>query len=563
MSLLRLIVPSLVSKSLKYCQNLHRFDPHSEIFQLIHTEARPVSIVTSICNSFRSGLNWETLTRKFHHVEFDEMLVEKILLELKEPIDAKRALGFFHWSSQKNNFEHGIHSYCMTIHILVQARLNLDARALIESVLKKTCGGSSRFLVVDSLLSSYTITASNPFVFDLLIQAYSRLRMFETGFDVCCYLEEHGFLLSLATFNTLLHVVQKSDQNTLVWKIYEHMITKRIYPNGGTVRTLISSLCKEGKLQKIVEILDRIHGSRCSPSVIVNTSLLLRILDEGRVEDGLELLKRLLQKNMVFDTVAYSLIVYAKVKLGNLGSAWEVYEEMLKRGFQPNPFVHTLFIGGYCEEGRVEEAHCLMQDMEDMGLKPYEVTYNYLVKGYAKVGRLEESLRSCEIMLERGFIPSFSAFNEMIEKLCENGDVEKANATLTLLLEKKGFLPNEITYAILIDGYGRKGNVQEVLKLFYEMENKLLCPGSSVFSTLIKSLCQSGKLEEAEKYFEIMKDRSLARNECLYETMIASYIEKGDKKRALRLQNEMVLEGINPNCSSFGDVGNTSYFSNC
>ncbi|PON68263.1 Pentatricopeptide repeat [Trema orientale] len=553
MSLVRLLVPSLISKSLKSCGKLCRFDPQS--FKLIHTEATTVNIVNAISNSFRSGLNWDMLTRKFHYVEFDELLVEKILLELKEPIDAKPALGFFHWSSHKSNFEHGICSYCIIIHILVRARLNLDARALIESVLKKNFGDSSRFLVVDSLLSSYKITASNPFVFELLIQSYSRLRMFETGFDVCCYLEEHGFSLSLATFNTLIHVVQKSDKNTLVWKIYEHMISKRIYPNGVTVRTLISSLCKEGKLQNIVEILDRIHGSRCSPSVIVNTSLILRILDEGRIEDGMELLKRLLQKNMVFDTIAYSLIVYAKLKLGNLGSAWDVYEEMLKRGFRPNAFVHTLFIGGYCREGRVEEAHCLMQDMEDMGLTPYEETYDYLIKGYVKSGQLEESLRNCEKMIEQGFIPSCSAFNELIEKLCKNGDVEKANATLTILLEKKGFLPNEITYAILIDGYGEKGDVQEVLKLFYEMENKLLSPGSSVFSTLIKSLCQSGKLEEAEKYFEIMKHRSLDRNDCLYETMIVSYIEKGDKKRALRLHSEMVIEGLRPNCSHFGDIG--------
>lgn len=513
-----------------------------------------MNVVTSIRNSFRSGLNWDTLTRKFHDVEFDEQIAEKVLLNLKEPIDAKRALSFFHWSSRNNNFEHGIRSYCIAIHILVRARLNLDARALVESVLKKNFGDSSTFLVVDSLLDSYKITASNPFVFDLLIQAYSRLRMFETGFDVCCYLEEHGFSLSLATFNILMHVVQKSDQNTLVWKIYEHIITKRIYPNGVTVRTLISSLCKEGKLQKIVEILDRIHGNRCSPSVIVNTSLILRIIDEGRVGDGMELLKRLLQKNMVFDTIAYSLIVYARVKLGSLGSAWDVYEEMLKRGFQPNSFVLTLFIGGYCEEGRIQEAHCLMQDMEDTGLKPYDLTYNYLIKGYAKVGRLEESFRSCEKMIEQGFIPSCSAFNEMIEKLCKNGDVEKANATLTRLLERKGFSPNEITYAILIDGYGKKGDVQEVLKLLYEMENKSLSPESFVFLTLIKSLCQSGKLEEAEKYFGIMKNRSLTRNEFLCETMIASCIEKGDKKRALRLHKEMVLEGLKPNCSRLADI---------
>ncbi|EXB56940.1 hypothetical protein L484_019985 [Morus notabilis] len=296
---------------------------------------------------------------------------------------------FLPLGSNRVNFEHCLRSYCLAIHILVQARLNLDARALIETVLKKNAGDSSKFLVVDSLLS--------------------------------CYSEEHGFSLNLVSLNTFIHVVEKS-----------------------------------GKLLNYVEILDRIHGRRCSPSVIVNTSLVFKILEEGRVEEG-----------------------------------------------------------AYCKEGRIDEAHCMMKDMEDMGLKPCEETYNSLVECYAKAGRLEGSLRNCEVMMEKGFVPSCAAFNEMVHKLCENGEAEKANAMLTRLLEK-GFSPNEIAYASRIVGYEMKGDVEEVLKLFYEMVSKSISPGSSVCTTLIRSLCRSGKLEEAEKYLRIMKDRSPASSKRMF-----------------------------------------------
>ena len=84
----------------------------------------------------------------------------------------------------------------------------------------------------------------------------------------------------------MIHVVQKSNQVPLVWKIYEHMIQKRTYPNEVTIQTMISALCKEGHLQKYVNILDRIHGKRCSPSVIVNTSLILKILEKRRIEEN-------------------------------------------------------------------------------------------------------------------------------------------------------------------------------------------------------------------------------------------------------------------------------------
>ncbi|PQQ08753.1 pentatricopeptide repeat-containing protein [Prunus yedoensis var. nudiflora] len=352
--------------------------PINQKTRLINTDSAPKDVAKAIRDSFRSSWNWDTLTTKFESVKLDGGLVESVLLELKEPIDAKRALGFFHWAAHRKCFEHGVWSYSITIHILARARLLMDARALLESVLKKTAENGSKFSVVDSLLSSY--------------EAYAKLRMFETGFDVCCYLGEHGLPLSLITYNTLLHVVQKSDQTAL-----------------------------EGKLKKYVDMLDRIHGKRCSPSVIVNTSLVFSILEEGRVEEGLMLLRRMLQKNMVLDTIAYSLIVYAKVKLGDVCSAWEVYEEMLKRGFRANSFVYTLFMGARCEGGRIEEAQSMMNEMENMDLKPFDESYNLLIEGCAKAGRVDASLSYLKKMVETGFIPCRSAFNEMVGSYVKQG----------------------------------------------------------------------------------------------------------------------------------------------
>ncbi|EXC35221.1 hypothetical protein L484_022776 [Morus notabilis] len=103
MSLPRQIVPSLIFKSLKSPWQLCCFNLRSEPSHLIHTVTKPTApnnVVKAICNAFRSGWTWDTLSREFHNIEFNEQLVEKILLELEQPIDAKWALGFFHWAAQ-------------------------------------------------------------------------------------------------------------------------------------------------------------------------------------------------------------------------------------------------------------------------------------------------------------------------------------------------------------------------------------------------------------------------------------------------------------------------------
>lgn len=522
--------------------------------KFVHTQAEePTTNATvgDLCDALRRGCNWDTLIQRFGFVEFSDLIIEKVLLQLKEPTDARRALGFFHWSSQrkKSKCQHGVRPYCIVIHILVRARLLVDSRALLESVLRK-CEREDNpmFLFVDTLLGTYRATDSTPLVFDLLIQTYAKLRQFEVAFHVFHRLDTHGFSVSIISYNSLLHVVQKSNQHALVWKIYEHMIEKRTYPNEVTVRIMIGALCKEGKLQNFVNILDRINGKRCSPLVIVNTSLVYRLLEEGRIEVGMLLLKRMLQKNMILDSTSYSLVIFAKIKIGNLDSSWKVYEEMLKRGFKANSFVLTLFIGVYCKEGRIEEAEHLVQELENMGLKPYDETFNFLVEGYAKAYRLEESLRYYEKTIEMGILPSCLSINEMIGKLCDIGEVKKADAVLTILLDK-GFLPNETTYCHLINGYEKVGEFEKVVQLYYEMEQRSLFPDLLVFKSLIRSLCRCGKLKEAEKYLKVLKERELAPSACIYELLIACHLQKGDKTRALHLYNEVVKIGLKLSCS--------------
>ena len=165
----------------------------------------------------------------------------------------------------------------------------MDARALLESVLKKNVGSSLRFFSCG--FSTLKLFTRFLFQLHLCLICWYRLMLNSGSLRL---LGRTCFSSSLISFNTLIHVVQKFDQVPLVWNIYEHMIQKRTYPNEVTTQTMIIALCKEGNLQKYVEILDQIHGKRCSPSVIVNTSLILRIL-EGRIEDCMVLLKRMLQ----------------------------------------------------------------------------------------------------------------------------------------------------------------------------------------------------------------------------------------------------------------------------
>ncbi|XP_009797634.1 pentatricopeptide repeat-containing protein At4g21170-like isoform X1 [Nicotiana tabacum] len=496
------------------------------------------NIITSICNSLRRGENWEYLTKKFQSFHFTPPIIQQVLLTLKEPNDSKNALSFFHWSSRNCKFKHGVFTYCITIHILAKSKLVKDAKALLESALKN----ENLFVVLDSLIGSYKLVDSCPFVFDLFVQCCAKLRMIDKCVDVCNLLDENGFMLSVISYNTMLHVVQKSEKTSIVWGIYEYMIEKRIYPNEMTTRIMISALCKEGKLQRFLDVVERSHGKRCQqPGVVVNTCLIYGMIEDGRIEGGLSLMKRMLQKNMILDMISCSLVVLAKVKMRDLESALGVYDEMLRRGFEGNALVYDSFIGAYCEEKRIDEAIKLMDEMECLHMKPFGETFNHLIKGCSEVGRLEESMKFCDKMMANGFVPSCLAFNKLVAKLCENGSAKSADQLLTSLMGKD-FVPDQSIYTYLIVGYADEGDIEGALKLYYEMQYRSISPNASIFDSLIIALCQCGRLKEAGEFFSLMIGQSLTPSIHVYKKLVASHLERGDETGAHQLYRQIRRE---------------------
>lgn len=143
MTLVHKIIPYLLSRSVKNSGNSCLYSPRLLVNRFLTSDAN--TVVNAICDSLRRGNSWDILSRNFDYVELNYLLVENVLLELKEPTDAKRALGFFHWSAQRKNFVHEVQTYCLMVNILVRAQLLMDAQALLESVLKRRVGDSSKF----------------------------------------------------------------------------------------------------------------------------------------------------------------------------------------------------------------------------------------------------------------------------------------------------------------------------------------------------------------------------------------------------------------------------------
>ncbi|KAJ3699678.1 hypothetical protein LUZ61_003383 [Rhynchospora tenuis] len=514
----------------------------------------PLSTHHIISNILKSNhdsttCNWATLTTTFGSTPLTPPIIESVLLHLKEPVHARKALSFFHWCASNSNpapCQHGPRSYCLMVDILVRAGFLRDAHVLLESAIKR------EFSLVDTIWDTYELVLPGSRVFDLLVQTYAKLSMVVPAFDTCKSVMERGLSPTLISFNALLRKSQRLSEFELAWQVFEFMLDRRVYPNKATYEVMVDLLCKEGSLNKVTGVVNQICGKKGGPpGTYVNVALVLRIFSDGRIDQGMLLLKRMLQKNMVFDNIYHSLIIFAYCNNGQLSLAYEQHEDMVKRSTGTNAFVYTCLIGGNTKEGNLEKSTQLFNEMISVGLRPYDETYNYLIAGFClKKGRESEALCYCEKMINEGFLPDNFTCSELFGAIGSNGDVNKANELLSVMIDK-GFVPDENIYLRLIDGYGLIGDVNGVLKTYYEMEFRSLKLGTEVFDSLIRNLCGCGVLNEAEKFLDILRKRGLAPGGYLYELLIDGNCEKGRIKSALYWYDEMQRSHLLPSRDTF------------
>ncbi|KAG6521921.1 hypothetical protein ZIOFF_019055 [Zingiber officinale] len=251
---------------------------------------------------------------------------------------------------------------------------------------------------------------------------YSKKRKVNEAFDACRYLGDHG----------------------------------RIYPNQTTTEVMIDVMLKEGLLPKLVSVLDRIHGSRCAPSIIVNTTLAFRIIEEDRAEETITLLKRMLQRNMMFDDIAYSLIVtsYCKKK----------------------------------ESKSIVETNRTLTSLLIMGLVPDQEIYLILIDGYGTTGDYQKIITLYYEMVHMGLEPNVRFYKSLVQNLCKCGQMSEAEKFIGIL-GRKGLTPTNCMYNSLIIAYRNRGGIQRAL-IFYEMIQMELVPCSDAFMLLAKKMLE-------------------------------------------------------------------------
>ncbi|KAK1289208.1 Pentatricopeptide repeat-containing protein [Acorus calamus] len=322
-------------------------------------------------------------------------------------------------------------------------------------------------------------------------------------------------------------------------------------PDVFAYNAIIGGLCKTGRIEPAIRILDRMRRRGCAPDVVTYNMLIGSLCSRGELDLAMKVLDMLLGDDCAPSVITYTVLIEATIVKFGADEAMRLLDEMRVKGLKPDNYTYNMVLRGMCKEGLVDRAHEFVNCLDS----PDAISYNTLLRGYLSRKRWGDGERLLEEMVSRGIEPTVS------------GNANHALEVFGKLGKSGGCSPNVSTYNALIGGLWNSGDKTKALELVSEMLEKGIDPDerwegeqgdwvdedmersgfrptSITYNTILLGLCKTHRIDMAINVFVEMVEKRCRTNETTYVLLVEGIAYAGHRTEAIELAEALVARGV-------------------
>ncbi|KAG6417014.1 hypothetical protein SASPL_124455 [Salvia splendens] len=340
-----------------------------------------------------------------------------------------------------------------------------------------------------------------------------------------------------------------------------------------------------------VEVLKsrRVKNQALPKDVVVGTLVRFKQLKRWNlVSEILEWLRT--QHWWDFKEMDFLMLITAYGKLGNFTKAERIMNYMIKNGYPPHVVSYTALMEAYGKGGQYSQAEAVFRRMQSSGPEPSAVTYQIILKTFVAANRFKEAEEIFETLLDEKISPlkpDQKMFHMMIYMYKKAGEFDKARKLFALMTERgveqntvtynslmsfetnykevanifdqmqrSIYRPDVVSYALLINAYGKARREEEAIAVFEEMLDAGVRPTQKAYNILLDAFAISGMVEQARVVFKSMRRDRCTPDLCSYTTMLSAYVNASDMDGAEKFFKRIKQDGFEPNVVTHGTLIN-------
>ncbi|KAK1401941.1 Pentatricopeptide repeat-containing protein, mitochondrial [Heracleum sosnowskyi] len=193
------------------------------------------------------------------------------------------------------------------------------------------------------------------------------------------------------------------------------------------------------------------------------------------------------------------------------------------------------------------------EQMGELGAPRSVVSFNALLSACNHSKLFDKVCQLFDEMPQRhGFLPDKVSYGLLVKAYCDDGKPELGVEKLKEM-EEKGIEVTVITFTMILHALYKKGSVDEAERLWSEMTGKGFVPDAGAYNVRVMN-AQNGKAEDVVKMIEEMKEGGVKPDSISYNYLISCYCRNGMMDEAKKVYEGLEGNGCKPNGATFGTM---------
>ncbi|KAJ6753129.1 PPR CONTAINING PLANT-LIKE PROTEIN [Salix koriyanagi] len=339
-------------------------------------------------------------------------------------------------------------------------------------------------------------------------------------------------------------VAVKSTKVESLWKIFkcasEQYKGFRHFPK--SCELMASILVRHGMFREIQLLLLAMERQGISMDSKVFVSLIEGYVGVGDLERAVLVYDQMRERDLVPSLFCYHALVDLLVRMKRTQLAFRVSLDLVELGVSVCEGENASFenvVKLLCRDGMIQEARNFVRKLMALGFEPSSLVLNEIALEYCEQD-FEDSLR---FFAEVKCSPNVHTGNKIVFRSCTRFGVERANL-FRLKLEHLGFMPDEVTFGILICWCCRERKLSGAFNYLSELLSRGLKPDIWCYHALISALFKEDLWKHAQDVLDEMVDMGTTPVLSTFKILLAGYCRARRFDEVKMVIREMVNCGL-------------------
>ncbi|WJX72289.1 hypothetical protein P8452_56182 [Trifolium repens] len=321
---------------------------------------------------------------------------------------------------------------------------------------------------------------------------------------------------------------------------------------------LICSCKEEGLLEDAVGIYKQMTESDDNEKKL-NKHIVCTMIDiysaMGLFKDAEMLylkLKKCSSSNSL-DMIAFSIVVRMYVRAGSLKDACSVLDDIDKRpDIVPDMFLFRDMLRIYQRCNMVDKLEKVYCKISKDRVNWDQEVYNCVINCCAQALPVDELSRLFDEMLQRGFVPNTITYNVMLNVFGKAKLFKKVDRLYSMA--KKQGLVDVITYNTIIATYGKNKDFSNMSRTVHKMQFDGFSVSLEAYNSMLDAYGKDGQMDAFRSVLQMMKESNCASDLYTYNTVINIYGEQGWIEEVADVLAELNEYGLQPDLCSYNTL---------